>query len=210
MQNQTSGLHSLAARIERLERQNRQARTICLPLVILLVLVAVACQSYPVKVLEAQKFLLRDRNGKVRVEIDVSYDTDSGGVPSITMFDQAGKVRTLIGGGVLNISGEGGSAVLLEDTLQFNGEGGVTARLGAEGRARGGSLWLFGKEVASSIMLNSESPVLELEDGNGFRSDLGSNELTNTRTGAKSRTSAASLVLTGKDDKVLWSAPYAH
>jgi hypothetical protein len=48
---------------------------------------------------------------------------------------------------------------------------------------------------------------LAVGDREGFHAELGNTDLVTLRTGEKHKTSAASLVLFGKDGKVLWSAP---
>jgi hypothetical protein len=50
-------------------------------------------------------------------------------------------------------------------------------------------------------------PSLKLEDKEGFAATLGQADLLVPGTGRKENTSAASIVLFGKDKKVLWSAP---
>ena len=53
----------------------------------------------------------------------------------------------------------------------------------------------------------SEGPSLNLFDMDGFGTTLGATSLVTTKTGESHKTSAASVVLIGKDHKVLWSAP---
>ena len=54
---------------------------------------------------------------------------------------------------------------------------------------------------------SDKEPRIMLEGTNGFSAILGSSDLITTRTGEKHQTSAASLVLLGKNGTVLWSAP---
>jgi hypothetical protein len=48
---------------------------------------------------------------------------------------------------------------------------------------------------------------LTVHDPNGFETILGNIDLVTERTGETHKTSAASLVLFGKGNKVLWQAP---
>jgi len=57
------------------------------------------------------------------------------------------------------------------------------------------------------ISAASEGPSIQVIDREGFQTALGVVSLQTTKTGAKNQTSAASVVLFGKDQKVLWSAP---
>ena len=50
-------------------------------------------------------------------------------------------------------------------------------------------------------------PSLTLTDDAGYETSAGVSSLVTTQTGEKHQTSAASLVLFGKDKTVLWSAP---
>jgi len=210
MQSPTHDIQSFAARIERLEKQNRRIKAFCLALVLLPMLAMVACQSRSSNVAEAQRIVLRDKNGKTRIEIATSYEFDPNGNPVIRLFDDNGKERTVIGAGVLSVSGEKRTElVLLDDHLQFTDtDGRVTANLGSNVGGSGGRLWLFGSDSTTSILLNADTPAVAIADASGFEADLGSNQLVSNRTGAQSKTSAASLVLSGKDGKVLWSAPH--
>jgi hypothetical protein len=63
----------------------------------------------------------------------------------------------------------------------------------------------FGK--SGSITINPESPSIVVEDREGYSSILGQSDLVVPATGKKEHTPAASLVLLGKDKKVMWSAP---
>lgn len=54
---------------------------------------------------------------------------------------------------------------------------------------------------------NSGGPSVTVEDKDGYSGALGRTELEAIGTGRKTRTPAASVVLFGKNKKVLWSAP---
>jgi hypothetical protein len=136
----------------------------------------------------------------------MSYDVGPEGYPVVRLLDENGKERAALGAGVLTMKDEKGkaSATLLDDTLQFSKDGGnVTARLGGE--KDGGQLWLLGS--GGSVFVNSDSPVVELSDDAGFLADLGRTTLSVTGDGETRQRSAASLVFSRKDGKVLWSAP---
>jgi hypothetical protein len=62
-------------------------------------------------------------------------------------------------------------------------------------------------EPRADYTVNEEGSSLSIADPNGFRSVIGSVDLEAPRTGERHKTSAASVVLFGKDGKVLWSAP---
>lgn len=64
-----------------------------------------------------------------------------------------------------------------------------------------------GKSEASLVLYGEGSVFLKLSDGEGFQAQLGNTSLQRPRTGQTQQTSAASLVLFGKDGKVIWRAP---
>jgi hypothetical protein len=53
---------------------------------------------------------------------------------------------------------------------------------------------------------NSQSEVT-VQDADGFTATLGVTETVTQRTGEKHKTSAASLIMIGQNNKILWSAP---
>ncbi len=63
------------------------------------------------------------------------------------------------------------------------------------------------RSVSLALTVNANEPNLTLSDPEGFQTTVGSTNLVTPRTGETHKTSAASLVLFGKDGKVLWSAP---
>lgn len=59
----------------------------------------------------------------------------------------------------------------------------------------------------SIVILRDDAPRITIIDDEGFQAVLGSTGTVETRTGRTNQTSAASLILFGKDKEVLWSAP---
>lgn len=55
--------------------------------------------------------------------------------------------------------------------------------------------------------VRSEGSSLQLDDADGFQTQVGISDLITPTTGAKTKTSAASVILFDKSKKVLWSAP---
>jgi len=204
MDGSVSNFQALCDRVTRLEKQNRRMRLLSVLLVLTPILVVVACQPRPASIVEAQKFILRDRGGKVRVEIAMSYDVGSKGNPVIRLLDENGKKLTTIGAGVLDISGKGESAVLLDDRLQFDSDPiGTEARLDASGDSP--TVMLIGK--GGEVILDSSNPSVAVTQEDKFQAVLGSTQLVIPNTGRKETTSAASLVMSGKNGKILWRAP---
>jgi hypothetical protein len=66
---------------------------------------------------------------------------------------------------------------------------------------------IWGKTGRFRVDLGEDGPNLDLKDNEGYSTILGRTDLVASSSGRKQRTPAASLVLFGKDQKVLWSAP---
>lgn len=214
----------IVERLKKLEQDNRRLKrlgAVWIALAAVLIVCFVAslsriwkmggAQNAPEKVM-AREFDMVDRSGKIRARIDTECIPADNCWPVISLFDKDGKVRTSIGAGTLNISGDKGEAELLDSVLQFESNDkqvtpGVTARLDGDADS-GGRLWLYGKGSAYAFV-NSGPPVVELQDSQGFMMDLGTAETTAMRTGETSRTSAASITMFSNDKKghVIWRAP---
>jgi hypothetical protein len=59
----------------------------------------------------------------------------------------------------------------------------------------------------TSLTLLGDAPSLTLHDKAGYSAVLGTGDLVNNKTGETSKTSAASLLMFGKDNHTIWRAP---
>jgi hypothetical protein len=134
---------------------------------------------------------LLDANGNARAEMDAFSDS-----PELALSDAKGKVRARL------VAWPDGPGLALSDA-----KGKVRARLVAW--PDGPGLILNDANENSRVVLGADSdgPGLWLGDANGFETDIGVTGLVTPATGETHTTSAASIVLFGKDGKVLWSAP---
>lgn len=88
------------------------------------------------------------------------------------------------------------------DTIQLSGQDGATTLLIP------GFITVQTKDKdLVFISASSEGPSIQVIDKDGFQTAMGVTALETIKTGAKNRTSAAAVVLIGKDHRVLWSAP---
>ncbi len=210
-----------AQRLEKLERDNRRLKRVGAAGVALAALLgviyAVACSSggniaNSAEKITAREFDVVDGAGEVRIQIAVDCAPATNCWPSIKMFDQDGKAVTSIGAGELTVSGGAEAATLLRDHLQFSvadkgGKPRVTAELGS-GSGGGGLLSLQGNN-ASYVLVNANSPSVELKDSQGYVMDMGAVDLTSVVSGQTSQTTADSIVMFGNDNKhhLIWQAP---
>ncbi len=63
------------------------------------------------------------------------------------------------------------------------------------------------KSIVFISSMQDDGPSVRVVDKEGFQTWVGATALVTPKTGAQQQTSAASVILFGKDKKVLWSAP---
>jgi len=74
-------IETLARRLDRVERENRhmkQAGVVALAVIAAVVLMGQATPSKVAKVIEAEKFVVRDKSGKVRAELNRVWSSTTG------------------------------------------------------------------------------------------------------------------------------------
>lgn len=120
------------------------------------------------------------------------------GVPALDLFDENGKSRAAI------TAPPTGPTFNLTDS---DSKAGFNLWVTALGAGPDFSMYDSGGKLRVDLVAPPGGPSMKLEDENGFSTIIGSTDLLAPRTGRKESTSAASLVLFGKDGKVLWSAP---
>ena len=83
------------------------------------------------------------------------------------------------------------------------------AKWTAEGKDRGEVADLMSRAVAPFMKLSVEngSPSIRLRGSGGFQTVIGTTHLVTKQTCEVHKTSAASVVMFDKDDKVIWEAP---
>jgi len=199
-------LMSLAARVERLEMQNRLFKRAGIALLLLPLSLVITAQARPPHIVEAEEFVLRDSNGTKRAALQLTQTAayviseavppvkiPAGISPNLTLYGENGEARVVL------------SVTSLASSLQFYGSHGnlTIGNLGEDTP----TLALSSGDNKARILAGHDGPWLDLVDANGFSANLGRTALVTTSTGEQHHTSAASLVLLGKDGKVVWSAP---
>jgi hypothetical protein len=214
----------ILARIERLERQNRMLKRGALAVVVSAAALfiaslglmgqtttpkktpapkaakpAPAAPATPPPVvlpanIEAQSFILKDANGRVRAEL---YMDGEG--PSLKLLDQSGASLVSLS---LRDGAPGGPFLLLSDPQHHAGLSMSVAQ------GEGSQLSLIGEraDIQAHIGVTPDGTTMELSDKDGFTASIGSG-VQAAKNGQVKKTSAASVTLFNKDRKVLWSAP---
>lgn len=194
---------AMLSRLAKLERENKRFRFAGgLFLLLAIVLLTGAAQTGR-HGLTANEFVLQDDQGHVRAKLSV----DSKGVALVFLDETGRKQMSLAAQG--DTQGRGHASLAL-------GEGAVTARYVLAGTGRDdwatisdGGLFLAGKGPTRVVLSASgpSSPSIEVADSQGYATEIGATGRTYPSTGETQKSSAASLMLLGKDKSVLWSAP---
>ena len=200
----------LTRRLEKLSRDNRWLKGVVIVALLLpaaMILLAAAPASHTVT---ANKFVLVDALGRTRAVLQVG--PASNGDANLVLLDAEGNKRVVLAGGTGPVGNAYASLKLGENatTQEFtitspSGRGGVTLSdgglvMGAYPQNREyGSVFLQGP--------GGSGPALEITDSQGYKAQLGVTNTLTRVTGEKHTTSAASLVLSSKDGKVIWQAP---
>ena len=201
---------SLESRIDQLEKERRMGKRIGLASLLFLACIGLMGQAKQrraptpspatpsptlgPKIVEAESFVLKDANGRVRAELGMS-----GAGPSLKLKDEKGSALVTLS---LNDSAPGGPLLLLSDP-QHHASFALSVLDGA-----GSQLSLGGERPDSQLRLHAtpDGTALELSDKDGFSTTIG-NGVQASKNGKTKKTSAASIALFGKDRRVLWSTP---
>jgi hypothetical protein len=208
---------AIVARIGRLERENRRFKRGAIVFLVMIAsvgLMAQTRQSAPAPsqkpkgrapaapapaapagptAVEAQGFILKDSNGRIRAELGMA-----GSTPSLKFRDESGSALVTLS---LNSEAPGGPVLLLSDPQHH-----ASVALSVLEKA-GPQLSLTGEraDIQLRMGVTPDGTALELSDKDGFTTSIGNGIVP--KNGQVKKTSAASIVLYNKERKVLWSQP---
>ncbi len=92
-------METLAQRLDRVERQNRRLKrwgALALAVIATVMLMGQATGSKIAKVVEAEKFVLRNNSGTIRAMLSVR---ENHSLANLAFFDEAGSIRIALGAG---------------------------------------------------------------------------------------------------------------
>ena len=173
-------LDSLKGRIDRLERQNRSVKRLTVVLffvIVAIVVTGIAVPRHVAKNVDAERFVLRESNGKMRASL--AFTTK--GVPALKFYDVNGNVAIVMG-----VVSDGGPM------MAFHKDGKPRAWLKGGGQNPTFTLHDNMGDIRAMLELDSKSgePSLHLVNEEGQILTLGEND----------------LVLNNRDEKIIWSA----
>jgi hypothetical protein len=188
---QVPDLASVVARLEKVERQNRQLKMVGGMVLALAVAGMVMGQALPsARVVEAEGFVLKDAAGKVRAELSVD-----GEGAKLLLGSENGKSRAM-----LNVDKDGPALTLFDENAKLR------AWLAVFKDGPRLALRDESEKVRVGLSVDGDRPRLRLYDEKSkTRAVLGPTELETTGTGEQRPES--SLVLFDRDGKVLWQTP---
>lgn len=224
---------ALLGRLQKLESENRRMKQFGALVVTALAALILMGQASKNRSLEVDSLTIKGANGIPVIELGT---TPKDHVPFLQMNDANGiqlvSLLTVDHSASFTMGGAPGGEIKLDS----NSSGGTLSLsqnenqsvLGMTADSKGGDLTIFGKG-GTAVTLGSnasdgDGPMLFLaqnkngrtevgvasihvHDSDGFHAFLGKTGTENTKTGATTATSAASLTLFGKDGKVIWQAP---
>ena len=187
----TPELQAIVERLRRLEEQNQ--KLIWGGVIVLVTLSAVALmgQAAPAsRVVEAQKFILEDASGNVRGWMGV---VGNGSELTLGNSNAQPMLRLLVSTDAsdLHFFGSRKSGM----NLGVDSAEPALSMTDAEGSGRAG------------ITFEKDGPSLTLQDAQGFSAIVGTTQLSTQAKDRYGHTSAASVVLLDKHNKVIWRAP---
>lgn len=196
-------LKPIVQRLEKVEKQNRTLKRLVLIMALSVGAIVTMGQARPAaRTVEAEQFVVKDPQGLVRATLGFLR-----GAPLLNLYDKAGVVRESLMVGANGVPG----------LSLFDAAGNQTANLA--GLEEGASLGLqegaghllpvqeLVKQPGIVLYASKDGMGLMMDDSEGFATVVGNTDLVTPTTGETHRTSAASVVLFGKDKNVLWSAP---
>jgi len=180
----------IAERLGKLEKRNRRLQRGVIAATIAFSTVILMGQAAPSpRIVEAQKFVLKDANGNVRGWMGIigkGSELTLGNVNSQPMIS----LEVSTDSGDVHLYGSRRSGM----NLGINSGNPSISIVDSDGQ--GGAGLNFGKN----------GPSLKLEDGRGFSAVMGTSQVENPDRQAQ-YTTTASITLFDKDKKVIWRAP---
>ena len=225
MQTSASNFELLAARVERLERQNGLLKRGGLALLLMAASLIVMGQARPNSALDEQSYTLRDAKGAKRAELVLDSDSPQAKAdPVLRFFDDKGNQTVTLSATKLELAGQSemGSNILLDDAkgvaradLGLLGEQSFVLLNDSQGAPRirveldhdQPKIVLQDPQQNPHLglaLINGE-PVVGLDGTDGSSAAIGATDVVTN--GRQRQVSAASIILFGKDGSILWSAP---
>jgi hypothetical protein len=224
-----SAERSIIERLEALEKENKRLKRMGTVVIAAVILVAVSLmlmgQAAGNRTVEGKEFVLRDSNSNVRARLfmdgsepklsllntnrqDVADLYSEGDGAALKFENSVGDIRIETAGlPSISIGQENQAMKLFSDGLRVGDDRSSQPSLAVVDQPDGSHLWMKHSDSVGRIDVTSDNVSLTVADKESFFATLGSAVVQTRRTGEKSQTFAASLMLFDKDGKVIWQAP---
>jgi hypothetical protein len=201
MNPQAPSLENLQERILQLESQNRRFKRLGIAGLAAIALVALMGQAPARKVVEASEFDVKDAAGNVRLRLGVDSKNDTA---ELWLQTSKGDEGTSISQNGIVMKRDGvGRTILGESSITLtNSKGQPNVRITADDDAER-DLFIEGN---TGFLQYLPGHALEISDNNGYETFVGSADVPGAAKAGES-TTAASVILTDPDRKILWKAP---
>ena len=170
MKPEASDWQAVVGRLEKLERQNRRMKQTGAVVLILAAAVLLMGQTSPNRTVEANEFILKDTEGRVRAKLSMTENV----VPELILFDANGTDRIRLGvnpflGSTLSFYSAGGKSGPLRDglTVDLNQMGlaifddeGFETRIGATDLVTPRTGGTYKTSAASVVLFDKDKKVL--------------------------------------------------
>jgi hypothetical protein len=202
MNSEAPSLEQLQERIAKLEAQNlwfKRCGALALASVALLAIMAQAPSA--TRKVDANEITIRDAKGNIRARIGVDATTDSA---EMWLQTAKGDIGTSISQNGIVMKQDGVARTILGDSsiTLTNSKGQPNVRITAADDAER-DLFIEG---STGFLQYLPGHALEVSDSDGYEALIGTTDVHGAAK-AGGQTSAASVVLTDPDRKVLWKAP---
>jgi hypothetical protein len=191
MKSDIQELHAILERVDKLETQNRRLRRDGLAILVLLSAFMLMGQAPPSpRVVEAQRFVLKDSGGNVRGwmgTIGKGSELTLGNVNAQPMM----RLIVSMDDSDLHFFGSRKSGM----NLGLDSGNADISMIGAEGNG------------GARITFKEPGPSFALEDAKGFSTIVGATQLEKPKHRKADPSTAASIVLLDKDKNVIWQTP---
>ncbi len=220
-------METLARRLDQLERQNclmKRAGALALAVIAAVGLMGQATGGKVAKVVEAEKFVVKDRDGKIRAELGLSGGVFAEGrmilkpdVPHLSFYDEHSKPHIRLAFDRSTAEFLLGNKERGHASIRVYEQGFASLDLNAMGKRKHSismAAFLLGTRLSLSTagqarvqMWGTEEARVTVYDELGSYADSGQIDTEETKTGIVKKRPASSLVLFNKENKVIWSAP---
>jgi hypothetical protein len=200
-------IEGLNGRVARLEHHNRNLRLAIYSIVIVFVAMFTMAQTKSGAIIEGERLVLRDSNGRIYAEFRPTTAAYGGG--ELVFFrNNASRSLRIDNLGTLIYRDDGASvhASYFLDGVSLHSSPDSSSSLSLFAVPKGASLLLKTNNNEAFVFTAQDAVGVSVNDAAGYRTELGNTEVVTSR-GETRRTSAASMTFFDREKKVIATVP---